>query len=100
MSSFRSNPSLSSAFPATDASVLGGVADRILHRLREWLRQRAVLDELHRLDGRTLQDLQITRQDFDAIASGTYRRDGLRLEEVEATEAPHAAPAPRVWPYF
>jgi uncharacterized protein YjiS (DUF1127 family) len=100
MSPFRTDSSLSAAFPATGVPLLGALAGRLVHRFRDWLRQRAVLDELYRLDGRTLQDLQITRQDFDAIASGAYRRDGLRADEAIAAEARINEAASRVWPYF
>jgi uncharacterized protein YjiS (DUF1127 family) len=47
---------------------------RGLTRLQAWLERRAVLEELHGLDGRTLQDLGICAADFDAIARGTYSR--------------------------
>jgi uncharacterized protein YjiS (DUF1127 family) len=68
----------------------------LLRSLQFWLQKQAVLEELHGCDDRTLQDLGISRSDFDAIASGTYRR--YRRDGEEAT-----APTPghhEVWPYF
>jgi uncharacterized protein YjiS (DUF1127 family) len=57
------------AGPSIDALLI-----RILKRLQTWLEKRAVLRELHALDGRTLQDLGIYATDFDSIADGTYTR--------------------------
>jgi uncharacterized protein YjiS (DUF1127 family) len=80
--------------------IIGPTLGWIGHRLREWLRQRAVLAELMRLDPRTLQDLRIAREDFPAIAAGTYRRDGLRAEDFAAPGPAEPAPTIRVWPYY
>jgi uncharacterized protein YjiS (DUF1127 family) len=52
------------------------LADRLLGFVRSWLTQRAVLEELHGLDDRTLADLRIYPGDFQAIAAGTYVREG------------------------
>ena len=45
-----------------------------LHALRIWWRHEESVNELHGLDDRTLADLGITRGDFPAIVSGTFRR--------------------------
>ncbi len=55
---------------------LPSVVDRLLVFTRSWLKRRAVLAELHDLDDRTLADLCIYRGDFQAIADGTYIREG------------------------
>ncbi len=52
------------------------LADRLLAFARSWLARRAVLAELHGLDDRTLADLRIYPGDFQAIANGTYAREG------------------------
>jgi DNA-binding transcriptional LysR family regulator len=52
------------------------LADRLLAFARSWFARRAVLAELHGLDDRTLADLRIYPGDFQAIASGTYAREG------------------------
>ena len=52
------------------------LADRLLASIRSWLTRRAVLEELHGLDDRTLADLRIYPGDFQAIAEGTYAREG------------------------
>jgi uncharacterized protein YjiS (DUF1127 family) len=49
---------------------------RLLGRVGAWLKRRIVLAELHGLDDRTLADLRISRGDFQAIAEGTYIREG------------------------
>ena len=67
----------------------------ILRSLQLWLQKQAVLEELHGCDDRTLQDLGIARSDFDAIASGTYRR--YRPDGAEVTAPPGRL---EVWPYF
>jgi hypothetical protein len=66
---------------ATHAATLGvpsnpRLADRLLALARSWFARRAVLAELHGLDDRTLADLRIYPGDFQAIASGTYAREG------------------------
>lgn len=43
---------------------------------RAWLTRRAVLAELRGLDDRTLADLRLYPGDFQAIADGTYIREG------------------------
>lgn len=53
-----------------------GFADRLLAYARSWLTRRAVLAELEGLDDRTLADLRIYPGDFQAIAAGTYIREG------------------------
>ena len=68
----------------------------LLRSLQLWLQKQAVLEELHGCDDRTLQDLGISRSDFDAIASGTYRR--YRRDGEEATVPPPGRH--EVWPYF
>jgi len=67
----------------------------LLRSLQLWLQKQAVLEELHGCDDRTLQDLGISRSDFDAIASGTYRR--YRRDGEEVTAVPERR---EVWPYF
>lgn len=54
----------------------------LLRSLQLWLQKQAVLEELHGCDDRILQDLGIGRSDFDAIASGTFRRHGRDGAEV------------------
>lgn len=44
------------------------------HWLMTWLRHETSVTELYALDDQTLADLGITRGDFPAILSGTYRR--------------------------
>jgi hypothetical protein len=48
----------------------------LLSSARDWLARRAVLAELHGLDERTRADLRIYPGDFQAIADGTYVREG------------------------
>jgi uncharacterized protein YjiS (DUF1127 family) len=57
---------------ATRPGLLAGLVAAV----RNWLARRAVLAELHELDGRTLADLSIYPGDFPAIADGTYVREG------------------------
>ena len=45
-----------------------------VHWLRTWLARELATTELYDLDDRSLADLGITRGDFPAILSGTYRR--------------------------
>jgi uncharacterized protein YjiS (DUF1127 family) len=52
------------------------LADRLGAAIRSWLTRRAVLEELRGLDDRTLADLRIYPGDFQAIADGTYAREG------------------------
>ena len=67
----------------------------LLRSLQLWLQTQAVLEERHGCDDRTLQDLGISRSDFDAIASGTYRRYRRDGEEVTPPPGRHD-----VWPSF
>ena len=67
--SFTDTPNAAAGRPARPASGLLG-------RIRAWLNRRAVLAELQGLDDRTLADLCIYRGDFQAIADGTYIREG------------------------
>ena len=78
------------------ASRLGALLAAARQAARRWAERRAVLEELHRLDARTLADLRIYPADFAAIADGTYARHG------SADETVREAPAPRLptWPYF
>ena len=48
----------------------------LIARVSAWLKRRAILAELHELDERTLADLRIHAGDFQAIADGTYAREG------------------------
>jgi uncharacterized protein YjiS (DUF1127 family) len=64
------------ASTAARTSSRPSLADRLLGFVRSWLTQRAVLEELHGLDDRTLADLRIYPGDFQAIAAGTYVREG------------------------
>jgi uncharacterized protein YjiS (DUF1127 family) len=45
-----------------------------LHWLAAWFQREAARNELYGLDGRTLEDLNITRGDFPRILDGTFRR--------------------------
>ena len=45
-----------------------------VHALETWWRHAASINELYGLDDRTLADLGITRGDFPAIVSETFRR--------------------------
>jgi len=61
--------------PAVDKrGILGPLLLALGRRLCERLARRAVLDELSRLDDRTLLDLGINRGDFASIADGSWRR--------------------------
>jgi uncharacterized protein YjiS (DUF1127 family) len=62
------------AQPADNEHILGPIAIAVARRLGAWLKKRAVLAELARLDARTLDDLRIFPGDFQAIADGTYVR--------------------------
>jgi uncharacterized protein YjiS (DUF1127 family) len=53
-----------------------GLVLSLLAIARAWLSRRAVLAELEGLDDRTLADLRIYPGDFQAIADGTYAREG------------------------
>jgi uncharacterized protein YjiS (DUF1127 family) len=53
-----------------------GLVHSLLAVVRSWLTRRAVLAELEGLDDRTLADLRIHPGDFQAIANGTYAREG------------------------
>ena len=99
MSSLRTTRTVASVIGRGDG-IIGTTLGWIGHRLRDWLRQQAVLAELMRLDARTLQDLRIAREDFPAIAAGTYRRDGLRAEDFAEPTPSESAPTARVWPYY
>jgi uncharacterized protein YjiS (DUF1127 family) len=74
------------------------LADRLLGFVRSWLTQRAVLEELHGLDDRTLADLRIYPGDFQAIAAGTYVREGGAHDFAPASRAD--MPSPRFRPYY
>jgi hypothetical protein len=83
-----------SAGPTTDRkSILPGFAVRLLVALRGWATRRAVLAELHGLDDRTRADLRIYPGDFQAIADGTYIRDGGAHDVArQASAQPSSAP--------
>lgn len=54
-------------------------ADHIWTRVRRRVAYAKIMCELNSLDDRTLRELGITRNDFDAIASGKYQADPTRL---------------------
>jgi uncharacterized protein YjiS (DUF1127 family) len=80
--------------------VLAPLGFEIIGRLRAWLKKRAVLAELERLDARTLADLRISRGDFVAIAEGTYVRHCADLDEIAPAETTGEAFRPYPWPYY
>jgi len=57
-------------------SAAGRPRSGLFGAIRAWLTRRAVLAELHGLDERTLADLCLYPGDFQAIADGTYIREG------------------------
>jgi hypothetical protein len=82
---------------ATSPSAKPGVIGRLLAFVRGRLARRAVLAELHGLDERTLDDLRLYPGDFQAIADGTYIREGGAHDVArKPTERPanSARPAP------
>ena len=65
----------------------------LLDSARDWFARRAVLAELHGLDDRTRADLRIYPGDFQAIADGTYIREGGAHDVARKTRAqPSSAP--------
>jgi uncharacterized protein YjiS (DUF1127 family) len=86
-------------FAATQSPALGrsttarpGFVSRFLAVSLAWLNRRAVLAELHSLDERTLADLRIYRGDFQAIAEGSYVREGGAHDIASKSEAGSSAP--------
>lgn len=73
---------------------------RLLGRIRAWLARRAILAELRGLDDRTLADLRISRGDFQAIAEGTYIREGGAHDVARKPIAGPADFAGRDRPYY
>src|SRR5260370_14277374 len=75
------------------------VLPRFVTILRDWLARRAVLAELHGLDERTRADLRIYPGDFQAIADGTYIREGGAHDVARKTSAqPSSVPrGPYEW---
>jgi uncharacterized protein YjiS (DUF1127 family) len=74
------------------------LTDRLFAFVSSWLTQRAILEELHGLDDRTLADLRIYPGDFQAIAAGTYVREGGAHDFAPASRAD--MPSPRFRPYY
>jgi len=69
----------SSTAPATGSIALHAPGARpvlsfLLEPVRRWLNRQAVKQELYSLDGRSLQDIGITKGDFPAILSGKMQR--------------------------
>jgi uncharacterized protein YjiS (DUF1127 family) len=62
--------------PATArrAGLFARLRDAVAHRIAERRAYNRVFDELLKLDRREMDELGIGPADFDAIASGTYRR--------------------------
>jgi uncharacterized protein YjiS (DUF1127 family) len=79
-------------------SALPRFAVSLLASARDWLARRAVLAELHGLDDRTLADLRIYPGDFQAIADGTYIREGGAHDVARQTSAQPSSAARR--PYY
>jgi len=46
----------------------------LLRRYLRWRRYRTTMEKLKQLDEQNLRDLSLSRWDFEAIASGTFRR--------------------------
>jgi uncharacterized protein YjiS (DUF1127 family) len=67
---------IQSTASARSATPRPSLLKRLLVAGQAWLNRRAVLAELNSLDARTLDDLRIYRGDFQAIAEGTYIREG------------------------
>lgn len=89
------SPLTTTDLPASKENVFSSFG-RGLHKLNDWFMKRAVLRDLRRLDSRMLSDLRISPSDFDAIASGTYRRDAAEAATEQA--APSVEQCLRIWP--
>jgi hypothetical protein len=86
---------------ATSKRPLHGLAERTLGLVRTWLTRRAVLAELRGLDPNTLADLRIYPGDFQAIADGTYVREGGAHDvALKSTTDSATTAAPRSLPYY
>lgn len=46
----------------------------LLRRYLRWRRYRTTMEKLKQLDEQNLRDLSLSRWDFEAIASGAFRR--------------------------
>lgn len=57
---------------------------RLVHRLVARIARRRTRNELAALDRRTLQDLGISRNDIDAIASGDFFTDATRQQHARS----------------
>jgi uncharacterized protein YjiS (DUF1127 family) len=79
-------------------SALPGFVGSLLASARSWLARRAVLAELHGLDDRTMADLRIYPGDFQAIADGTYIREGGAHDVARQTSAQPSSAGRR--PYY
>jgi uncharacterized protein YjiS (DUF1127 family) len=60
--------------PARRAGVFARLRATVAHRIAERRAYNRIFDELLKLDRREMDELGIGPADFDAIASGTYRR--------------------------
>jgi uncharacterized protein YjiS (DUF1127 family) len=88
-----STSSFSPSFVAASENWLAAFGRAVLGRFNAWYKKRAVLEELYRLDQRTLYDLRIHRCDFHSIAEGTYQRGAAN----SGPEVSREQPAPRLW---
>jgi uncharacterized protein YjiS (DUF1127 family) len=68
-------------------SALPGFIERLFAVAQAWLARRAVLAELQGLDDHTLADLRLYRGDFQAIADGSYIREGGAHDVAPKLEA-------------
>jgi uncharacterized protein YjiS (DUF1127 family) len=56
----------------------------IRNRIKKYANYAETIRELNTLDDRTLRELGIKRNDFDAIAKGTYFTDATRTQRSKA----------------
>jgi uncharacterized protein YjiS (DUF1127 family) len=104
---FAMRPSANHTLTVTSDTALGAARRKaalprfiasLLASARDWLTRRAVLAELHGLDDRTLADLRIYPGDFQAIADGTYIREGGAHDVARKTSAQPSSATRR--PYY